>query len=335
MDGCGRFAGPMNLGCRSCSFWQHLKPRTLFDLSRFHVTSWKFSKLVDALLLLSCRTKEFWVSPILHKATLFLQEVAPLAVDALVVFLWLYSRLRPLLWGAWSIAPRSRRAKRNTSLPAAKNPRSRAHTLAWVPGREEEHSVSVNSPKSSAPSCRVEGAPWRGCATFLERVKANCILAGSSGWLVHSSGLRCDPRHMEASLTRGAVYHGVCLQLSLSFFSFTETLTSVADFFVAVSCHNSDQRYLDSLRHTAYNKELSCFFIPCPCWGLSKQHQQWLQAVSDRSACALIAMEGSTLFSEENSKHVKKFFSDLISTVTACKDDGEDPLEPDSPGGPE
>ena len=44
-------------------------------------------------------------------------------------------------------------------------------------------------------------------------------------------------------------------------------------------------------------------------------------------------MEGSTLFSEENSKHVKKFFSDLISTVTACKDDGEDPLEPDSPGG--
>lgn len=47
MDGCGRFAGPMNLGGRSCSFWQHLKPRTLFDLSRFHVTSWKFSKLVD------------------------------------------------------------------------------------------------------------------------------------------------------------------------------------------------------------------------------------------------------------------------------------------------
>ena len=36
---------------------------------------------------------------------------------------------------------------------------------------------------------------------------------------------------MEASLTRGAVYHGVCLQLSLSFFSFTETLTIVADFF--------------------------------------------------------------------------------------------------------
>lgn len=70
---------------------------------------------------------------------------------------------------------------------------------------------------------------------------------------------------MEASLTRGAVYHGVCLQLSLSFFSFTETLTIVADFFVAVSCHNSDQRYLDSLRHTAYNKELSCLFIPCPC----------------------------------------------------------------------
>ena len=33
-----------------------------------------------------------------------------------------------------SIAPRSRRAKRNTSLPAAKNPRTRAHTLAWVSG---------------------------------------------------------------------------------------------------------------------------------------------------------------------------------------------------------
>ena len=44
-------------------------------------------------------------------------------------------------------------------------------------------------------------------------------------------------------------------------------------------------------------------------------------------------MEGSTLFSEENAKSVKNFFSDLISTVTACKDDGEDPLEPDSPGG--
>ena len=71
---------------------------------------------------------------------------------------------------------------------------------------------------------------------------------------------------MEASLTRGAVYHGVCLQLSLSFFSFTETLTIVADFFCCSQLSQySDQRYLDSLRHTAYNKELSCLFIPCPC----------------------------------------------------------------------
>ena len=80
-------------------------------------------------------------------------------------------------------------------------------------------------------------------------------------------------------------------------------------------------------------RDANQLFYTLPCWGLNKQHQQWLQAVSDRSACALIAMEGSTLFNEENAKSVKKFFSDLISTVTACKDDGEDPFEPDSPGG--
>ena len=83
----------------------------------------------------------------------------------------------------------------------------------FEPGREEEHSVSVHSPKSSAPSCRVEGAPWRGCATFLERVKANCILAGSFGWLVHSSGLRCDPRQRRA---HGSFAHtGRCLSRSV------------------------------------------------------------------------------------------------------------------------
>ena len=81
-------------------------------------------------------------------------------------------------------------------------------------------------------------------------------------------------------------------------------------------------------------RDANQLFYTLPCWGLNKQRQQWLQAVSDRFACALIAMEGSTLFSEENAKSVK-IFSDLISTVTACKDDGEDPWEPDSPGGPE
>ena len=43
---------------------------------------------------------------------------------------------------------------------------------------------------------------------------------------------------MEAALTRGAVYHGVCLRLSVPFSSFTETLR-INIRLLAVSCHNS------------------------------------------------------------------------------------------------
>ena len=57
---------------------------------------------------------------------------------------------------------------------------------------------------------------------------------------------------------------------------------------------------------------------------------QWLQAVADRAACGLMAVEGSTLFSEENSQ-VKKYFPDIIAGLAEPKDEEEEErMEPDS-----
>lgn len=56
----------------------------------------------------------------------------------------------------------------------------------------------------------------------------------------------------------------------------------------------------------------------------------WLQAVADRAACGLMALEGSTLFSEENAK-VKTVFADVVNGLASNKDDDADePMEPDS-----
>ncbi|CAK9105294.1 Cyclin-dependent kinase-like 4 [Durusdinium trenchii] len=66
--------------------------------------------------------------------------------------------------------------------------------------------------------------------------------------------------------------------------------------------------------------------------GHSKEHLQWLQAIADRAACGLMAVEGSSLFSEETAQSVKKCFPDILASLAKGKDDEDsDPLEPGSP----
>lgn len=57
----------------------------------------------------------------------------------------------------------------------------------------------------------------------------------------------------------------------------------------------------------------------------------WLQAVADRAACGLIAVEGSTLFTEDNAKLVRKQFSDVIAGMTSVGEEEKAPFEPESP----
>ena len=63
----------------------------------------------------------------------------------------------------------------------------------------------------------------------------------------------------------------------------------------------------------------------------------WAQAVADRAACGLMAVEGSTLFSEEGAKIVKKHFHNVLTSLNPrANGDGEeeeDVLEPASPNG--
>ena len=66
--------------------------------------------------------------------------------------------------------------------------------------------------------------------------------------------------------------------------------------------------------------------------GQNKEHLQWLQAIADRAACALIAVEGSSLFNEDNAKNVKKYFPDVISGLAKAAEEDEAPFEPESPG---
>ena len=66
--------------------------------------------------------------------------------------------------------------------------------------------------------------------------------------------------------------------------------------------------------------------------GLSKEQLQWLQAIADRAACGLIAVEGSSLFSEETATAVKTSFSDVIGCLAKAQEEGDaQPLEPESP----
>ena len=59
---------------------------------------------------------------------------------------------------------------------------------------------------------------------------------------------------------------------------------------------------------------------------------QWLQAIADRAACGLMALEGSSLFSEEGAQAVKKCFPDILAGLARGKDEEDaDPLEPGSP----
>ena len=56
----------------------------------------------------------------------------------------------------------------------------------------------------------------------------------------------------------------------------------------------------------------------------------WVSAVADRAACGMMALEGSTLFSEENAKAVRKHFPAVLESLVK-KDDEPEPAEPDSP----
>ena len=109
-----------------------------------------------------------------------------------------------------------------------------------------------------------ESKPISLFATILDEFKIKAVFDATPG----SGAL------MEASMTRGAVYHGLCL---------------------------------------------------------NKEHQQWLQNIADRTACALVTLQGSTLFSEGLAVDVKKHFPEILEELASKSADIEDPLEPDSP----
>ena len=57
----------------------------------------------------------------------------------------------------------------------------------------------------------------------------------------------------------------------------------------------------------------------------------WLQAIADRAACSLMAVEGSVLFSEENAKLVTQHFSNVLeSMVPDDAEEGDADWEPES-----
>ena len=70
----------------------------------------------------------------------------------------------------------------------------------------------------------------------------------------------------------------------------------------------------------------------CKSLGQNVGHLQWLQTIADRAACGLIAVEGSSLFSEDNAAAVKKFFPDVLAGLAkAQEEESIDLLEPESP----
>lgn len=80
---------------------------------------------------------------------------------------------------------------------------------------------------------------------------------------------------MEAAMTRGIQYYGACPVLS---------------------------------------SPLLCLHLGrcAPRLGHNTQHLQWLQTIADRAACGLLVLEGSSLYSDECAKAVKKHFADVL-----------------------
>ena len=69
----------------------------------------------------------------------------------------------------------------------------------------------------------------------------------------------------------------------------------------------------------------------CKSQGQNKQHLQWLQTIADRAACGLIALDGSSMFSEENAAAVKKCFPDVLHDLAKAKEEEDvDLLAPES-----
>ena len=62
---------------------------------------------------------------------------------------------------------------------------------------------------------------------------------------------------------------------------------------------------------------------------ISKEHMAWVQAISDRAACGLISVQGSTMFSDELAKAVKERFPEILQAL-ASEIEEDDVLEPDS-----
>eukprot|EP00435_Cladocopium_sp_Y103_P066722 s117_g29.t1 len=62
-----------------------------------------------------------------------------------------------------------------------------------------------------------------------------------------------------------------------------------------------------------------------------KEHMSWVQAISDRAACGLISVQGSTLFSDDLAKAVKERFPEILQALASDADEDEI-LEPDSDG---
>ncbi|CAE7761892.1 MPK1 [Symbiodinium sp. CCMP2592] len=56
---------------------------------------------------------------------------------------------------------------------------------------------------------------------------------------------------------------------------------------------------------------------------LNKEHMSWVQAVADRAACGMMALEGSTLYSDENAKAVKKHFPHVLESLSNQDDQDE------------
>eukprot|EP00435_Cladocopium_sp_Y103_P012187 s3826_g3.t1 len=143
--------------------------------------------------------------------------------------------------------------------------------------------------------------------------------------------LDCTPGSgalMEAALTRGILYHGLCVELCCGFSGrpkHTQTETSMVSdnaCFGMLQC-------LNSRNHIA-----ACFCMPgaCKSQGQNKEHLQWLQTIAEGAACGLIALEGSSMFSEENAAAVKKCFPDVLAGLAKAKEEEDaDLLEPESP----
>ncbi|CAE7220504.1 MPK1 [Symbiodinium sp. CCMP2592] len=56
---------------------------------------------------------------------------------------------------------------------------------------------------------------------------------------------------------------------------------------------------------------------------LNKEPMSWVQAVADRAACGMMALEGSTLYSDENAKAVKKHFPHVLESLSNQDDQDE------------